>query len=410
MYAWEQMRQRIESRRQGFSLDRSFYTDADVFELDLDLIWYREWLFAVPACELGKPGSYVTYQIGAYNVIIVKGRDGVVRAFHNSCRHRGSIICKAAKGHAPRLVCPYHQWTYELDGKLLWARDMGEGFEAAQYGLKPVQCRDLAGLIYICLADDPPDFDAFAETITPYLAVHDLANAKVAHQSTIIERGNWKLVWENNRECYHCQANHPSLLRTFPEDPAVTFMGDGPAPAHIEAHFQACEAVNVPARYQAAADGHYRISRMPLVDGTKSFTMDGEFAVPDRKLGHIPLETAGVFNKFHFPSTWDYFLPDHSITFRVTPISPTQTELVTSWLVHKDAVEGVDYDLTRLSEVWLATNDEDRRVIEDNQKGVNSPAYQPGPYSAYHEASVSGFVDWYCQAVSGRLAERGEAA
>lgn len=148
---------------------------------------------------------------------------------------------------------------------------------------------------------------------------------------------------------------------------------------------------------------------MPLVEGAKSFTMDGDFAVQQPKLGHIPLDTAGVFNKFHYPSTWDYFLPDHSLLFRVTPISPTETELVTTWLVHKDAVEGVDYDFDRLTEVWIATNDEDRRLVEDNQEGVNSPAYEPGPYNELHEASVAGFVDWYCKVTSERIAATSNA-
>ena len=130
--------------------------------------------------------------------------------------------------------------------------------------------------------------------------------------------------------------------------------------------------------------------------------MDGKFAVPTKRLGNIEKEDAGVFNKFHYPSTWAYFLPDHCMTFRVTPVSPTTTELVTQWLVHKDAIEDVDYNLKHLTEVWIDTNDEDRRVVEDNQKGVNSPAYVPGPYSTIHEASVRGFVDWYADTMEAR--------
>jgi Rieske 2Fe-2S family protein len=98
---------------------------------------------------------------------------------------------------------------------------------------------------------------------------------------------------------------------------------------------------------------------------------------------------------FHYPTTWNHFLPDHSLTFRVTPISPTETEVTTVWLVHKDAVEGIDYDLKRLTEVWIATNDEDREIVETNQQGIFSPAYTPGPYSPAQESGVSQFVDWY---------------
>ncbi|MEL7347173.1 MAG: aromatic ring-hydroxylating dioxygenase subunit alpha [Pseudomonadota bacterium] len=389
----------LAARKKGYALERPFYTDPRVFAADLEAIWYRDWLFAIPACELEKPGAYVTHQVGAYRVIIVRGQDGAIRAFHNSCRHRGSIICKAAKGNVPKLVCPYHQWTYELDGRLLWARDMGPDFDAAAHGLKPVHCRELAGLVYICLAEEAPDFDAFGDLARPYLEAHDLANARVAHTSSIVENGNWKLVWENNRECYHCSSNHPALCRTFPDDPTVTGIEEGVTPPHLIAHFDRLEGAGLRSRFHLADGGQYRLARMPLKVGAKSYTMDGGAAV-SKRLGRVPFDDAGALLKFHYPTTWNHFLPDHSIVFRVTPISPTETEVITKWLVHKDAVEGRDYDFKRLTEVWMATNDEDRRVVEDNQHGINSPAYEPGPYSAVQEGGVIQFVDWYCRSLS----------
>jgi Rieske 2Fe-2S family protein len=109
---------------------------------------------------------------------------------------------------------------------------------------------------------------------------------------------------------------------------------------------------------------------------------------------------------YHYPNTWNHFLADHAITFRVLPVSPTETEVTTTWLVHRGAVEGVDYDLTTLTEVWIATNDEDRQVVEENQKGILSPAYEPGPYSTIQEEGVIQFVDWYCGMLGDRLAPR----
>lgn len=392
----------LHRRAPGHSLEQSFYTDPEIFQIDLERIFYSDWLYATPACALPKPGSYITHRVGAYALILVRGQDGSIRAFHNTCRHRGSVLCKAASGHVPKLVCPYHQWTYELDGSLLWARDMGPEFDASKHGLKSVHCRELAGLVYICLAEQAPDFDAFASLAAPYLAPHDLSDAKIAHQSTIVENGNWKLVWENNRECYHCGGNHPALCRTFPDDPTVTGVEEGSTPAHLLAHFTRCEGAGLPARFHLSDSGQYRLARMPLKVGAKSYTMTGETAVK-RWLGRVPFDDAGSLLKFHYPTTWNHFLPDHSITFRVTPISPTETEVQTTWLVHKDAVEGVDYDLNTLTEVWIATNDEDRRVVEDNQIGINSPAYEPGPYSPIQEAGVSQFTDWYCSTLANRL-------
>jgi phenylpropionate dioxygenase-like ring-hydroxylating dioxygenase large terminal subunit len=396
----------LATRKANHSLPRPFYTDPDLFQLDLDRIFYRSWLFAAPACEIPKPGNYVTYQVGLYSVIIVRGADGVIRAFHNSCRHRGSTLCRAAKGTNPKIVCPYHQWTYELDGRLLWARDMDPGFDPSQHGLMPVHCRDVAGLVYVCLADDAPAFDGFAAEAARYLAPHDLPNSKVAFESTIVEQGNWKLVWENNRECYHCAANHPSLCRTFPEDPKL-FGGDGTGAVSevLDRHVARCERAGAPSAFRIAADGRWRFVRMPLLGAAESYTMDGKVAAT-KPNSTLPFKDAGALLLFNYPSTWNHFLSDHSIVFRVTPISATETEVCTRWLVHKDAHEGVDYDLKRLTEVWVATNDEDRVVVENNQQGILSPAYRPGPYSTAQEGGVMQFVDWYVDTLNGSFADR----
>jgi len=137
MDARNDMLRLLHSRRDGYSLEQPFYTDPDYFKLDMELIWYRDWLFIGHDCELPKPGSYITVQIGDYPVVLVRDQKGNINAFHNSCRHRGSRVCNTEKGTAAKLVCPYHQWTYELDGRLLFARQMAEGFDKSQFGLKP---------------------------------------------------------------------------------------------------------------------------------------------------------------------------------------------------------------------------------------------------------------------------------
>ncbi len=400
----------LHQHRPGHGLRQPFYGDPEIFEADLQAIFYRDWLFAFPACMLGKSGSYQRLKVGAYDVIVLRDGKGDIRAFHNSCRHRGSILCAASKGNVAKLTCPYHQWTYDLDGRLIWARDMAADFDASKHGLKPVHCGELSGLVYICLADEAPDFDGFAETVRPYLGVHDLSNAKVAHQSTIIEKGNWKLVWENNRECYHCAGSHPDLCLTYPEDPSITGVSpDGTFPEKVETHFNRLEAAGAPSRFRVGGDGQYRVARMPLLDGAQSYTVNGKIAV-QKRLGHVPVLDAGALLLFHYPTTWNHFLTDHSITFRVTPIGPQETEVQTTWLVHKDAVEGVDYDLENLTRVWEHTNDEDRRVVEDNQQGINSPAYEPGPYSATHEDGVLQFVSWYLDRMRSAYAPIAQAA
>ncbi|MDQ7263063.1 aromatic ring-hydroxylating dioxygenase subunit alpha [Paracoccus sp. PS-1] len=382
-------------RKPAHSLAQELYCDPGVFQVDLENIWYREWLFAIPSCEIPKAGDYVVHEVGVYSVVIVRGTDGQIRAFHNACRHRGSVLCKSKKGRNPKIVCPYHQWTYDLDGRLIWARDMGPEFDPSRHGLKQVHCRNLSGMVYICVADVAPDIEELAAETARYLAPHDLENSRIAYESTIIEKGNWKLVWENNRECYHCAGNHPSLCRTFPEDPrAIGNNDDGVLASDLDKHVARCEAIGAPSAFRIAELGEWRFVRTPLLEGAESYTMDGKVASTRPNSG-IPFRDAGALLKFRYPGTWNHFLSDHSILFRVTPISPTETEVCTKWLVHKDAVEGQDYDLKRLTEVWIATNDEDREVVENNQRGILTPAYEPGPYSEIHEGGLIQFTDWY---------------
>ncbi len=395
----------LMTRRAWHSLPQPFYNDADVFEADLANIWYRDWIYAVAAAELPKTGSYVTVQLGAYSVIIVRGADRVIRAFHNSCRHRGSRICSVAKGTAPKLVCPYHQWTYDLDGKLLWAREMGPEFNPAEHGLGMVHCRDIQGMVFICLAQVAPDTTALEQQAARYLAPHDLSGLKVAHQSQIIEKANWKLVLENNRECYHCSSNHPSLCVTFPDDPNLVGADDSSSSNVGKAHVQRCEAAGLPSKYVISPNEQWRFVRIPFLGDGVSYTLDGKAAV-SRRVGTVPFDNAGSCLYFHYPNTWNHFLSDQVLTFRVMPVGPEETEVTTTWLVHKDAQEGVDYDLKRLTEVWIDTNDEDRRIVEENQKGINSPGYVPGPYSQVQEGGVNQFVDWYCRTLQNRLLGR----
>jgi Rieske 2Fe-2S family protein len=399
----------LTGRDPNFSLEQKFYTDPEYHKLDLENIFYKDWLFVGHDCELPKTGSYMTVQIGAYPVVIVRDAQGGIRAFHNSCRHRGSRICAAEKGTAAKLVCPYHQWTYELDGRLLFARQVGPDFKPAEYGLKPVHCETVAGYIYVCVADEAPDFGAFRNLVEPYLAPHNIKDAKVAFESSIIEKGNWKLVWENNRECYHCAANHPELCRTYPEAPSATGVQGVMEDPEINQLWKNCASVGLPAEFNMSEDGRYRITRIPLLRDAVSYTMSGKAAVKKPLSDQVAGNTnIGAMLLFNYPSTWNHLMADHAISFRVLPISAEETLVTTKWLVHKDAVEGVDYDLDELTHVWIQTNDQDRQIVEENAVGIRSPAYQPGPYSVEHEGGVMQFLEWYTNTITPRL--RGEAA
>jgi Rieske 2Fe-2S family protein len=403
MNAESEMLEALGRRQHGHTLTRKFYTDPTFYQVDLENLFYREWLFIGHDCEINQPGDYFTVQIGDYPIIVARGRDGVIRAFHNSCRHRGSRICAAEKGSAVRLVCPYHNWSYDLDGKLLFARDMGKDFNRELLGLKPVHCESVCGYIWVCLAAEAPDLGEFRAKIEPYFAPHRLADAKVVFESTIIEQGNWKLVWENNRECYHCAPNHPELCRTFPEAPTVAGVEGAMKNPFIVNHWKHCESVGLPSRFELSADGQYRVTRVPLMRDAVSYTMSGRAAVRRPLSDAVTEPNIGSMLLFHYPSAWNHILGDHALSFRVLPLGPTQTAVTTKWLTHKDAVEGVDYRLDELTEVWTVTNDQDRRIVEENQRGILSPAYEPGPYNPVQEGGVMQFVEWYAAAMERAL-------
>src|SRR5262249_16304156 len=156
-----------------------FYLDEDLFRLDMEAIFERHWIHAGVEADVPFPGSFVTLQFGRYSIIIVRGADMQIRAFHNTCRHRGARILHEEKGRSPRLACRYHSWTYDLSGPLVFAEHIASDVDRSCMGLKPVHLRTIVGLMFICLAESPPeDFEEMEQTVEAYLAPHDLRNCK----------------------------------------------------------------------------------------------------------------------------------------------------------------------------------------------------------------------------------------
>uniref|UniRef100_UPI003514AEB7 aromatic ring-hydroxylating oxygenase subunit alpha n=1 Tax=Pontibacterium sp. TaxID=2036026 RepID=UPI003514AEB7 len=166
----------INQRKPRHALSRELYRDDEVYQQDLEQIWHKEWIFAGHTFEIEKAGEFMTIQVGDYPVVIVRDDSGDVRAFHNACRHRGSRVCAESKGKVAKLVCPYHKWTFGLDGKLLFAANMGEKFNNDDHGLMPVHCEVVNSYIYICVADEAPDFEQFRKDLSPFITPHNLEN------------------------------------------------------------------------------------------------------------------------------------------------------------------------------------------------------------------------------------------
>lgn len=399
--------------RPGYSLPAPFYGDPAVFALDSAAIFAAHWVFVASEAEIRGPGDYVVVDIGSASLIVLRERDGGIRALRNVCRHRGARVVRQDRGTARALVCGYHQWTYATDGRLSHAGQQAPGFDPECFGLKQVAVRNVAGLVFVCLAQTPPtDWDDVATRTAPYLAPHRIDRMKVAAQDDLVERGNWKLVMENNRECYHCPAAHPELLRTF--FPTYGYAPDE-IPTRLRAAYErylaaesdllaACEPRGLPVAEIEELSGRpsaFRIQREPLDGAGESYTLDGKAAC-SRLVGDFDSPRLGRLSLHHQPNSWFHFLADHAVTFAVLPIDATTTRVRTTWLVHEDAVEGVDYDLATLTEVWRRTNEQDGALVAWAQAGVDDPGYEPGPY-APSEYQVDAFVAWYRERLHAHL-------
>jgi len=346
-------------------------------------------------------GDYLVVDLGSESVIIVRTSGGEVRALLNVCRHRGSRLCagRSGKAHSARLTCPYHAWSYDLDGHLLVARQMPDSFRRSDVSLKSFPVRLMEGLIFTTFAQEPLDLDIAADALSRSAGAHGWAGAKVAHRELFSIRANWKLAVENYMECYHCTPAHPEFAKRHvyarPAELNVELERAGRTRA-------AALGIVVPdIDHYGCASGTGResvaVMRSALHDGIVSATHDGRpaarlmgaFSAPDGNSTYFDIGPISDFLAY----------PDHGVIYRFIPKTVDQTDMEVIWLVHQDAVEGVDYDVERLTWLWKTTSGEDKKIVELNQAGVNSRFFEPGPYSL-QETYAARFVDWYLQELS----------
>ncbi|WP_295637971.1 aromatic ring-hydroxylating dioxygenase subunit alpha [Novosphingobium sp.] len=400
----EAMQALVANARLGYSLEQQFYTSEAVFKADMERVIGRKWLVAGHVSRIPNKGDYFLFRIGAEQIIVIRESEASVRAFFNVCRHRGSTICAADSGNAPRLVCPYHAWTFGLDGRLLAARLMPEDFDKAENGLFTCHIRVFHGLVFINLsADEPDDFDATFGDVGPILEYHGLADARIAHAGSYPTDANWKLVVENFFECYHCVPSHPEFCSIHAAE-SIVAVGAGPSsgPADAIASFapklQAWEA-------SAAALGrpigtidepptssHLRLLMQRMnkpgwasetQDGTPPAPLMGQRTAPDGGRMHLS------FSPFSQIVADDHFV----ILFQFTPRSALRSDVEMIWLVDGRASEA-EVDLAKMTWGYHATTTQDKVITEANQAGIMSSRYQPGRYSD-QEGSVINFQQWY---------------
>jgi Rieske 2Fe-2S family protein len=366
----------IAAHATGQSLAQGFYTRPDLFTRDMDLLLNR-WTCAGHTSELPNKGDYLTAELGNESAIVIRGQDSEIRALANVCRHRGSRICVTRRGHANILTCPYHAWTYNLDGTLRRAGQMPEGFDPAQHSLLPLPLKIIGGLIFISFADAPPSLENAAPALETMTTRFAWDKAKIAERKTYTVKSNWKLVLENYHECYHCGPAHPEFSELHMlARPGVRFINED----DIEA-------------WESTADGQevYRVMRSHMSENASTGSRNGKPVAP--LMGSAHYNDPCVFGELGFLSAFLAY-PDYGVIYRFIPRGVLETEMEVLWLVNETAQPGRDYDPETLTWLWDITSQADKKIIERNQAGVLSRAYRPGPFSLM-EPGTRQYVERY---------------
>jgi phenylpropionate dioxygenase-like ring-hydroxylating dioxygenase large terminal subunit len=357
------------------------YTSPAWHEHDLKKVFGRRWLFAGHSSQIKRAGDFFTYALGKESVIVSRTKDGEIRAFHNSCRHRGTQVCQETSGRTKYFACPFHGWAYDLEGNLKVAPLMPESFDMTQFPLKPVWVEEWNGIIFLNLSAEQP-----VATVGDLLKGIDLSAYKLDKTKVIADRtyeveSNWKITSETFQECYHCALTHPELVRIIKPQTDLEEWGEAEGVADLPTKDYLIWTAD-------AGPG--------MQEGAKTFSMDGQF-VSQRLLGDRELEEPLPCAAMSwFPGLGFFIQPDYAVTTSWLPTSPTTSIMRSTWLVQEDAVEGLDYTVEGVTEIIDVTNEQDKALCRLAQLGVNSSGYDnSAPYQPQLEAPVRGFLNAY---------------
>ncbi|MCZ2804793.1 aromatic ring-hydroxylating dioxygenase subunit alpha [Modestobacter sp. VKM Ac-2983] len=357
------------------TLGGRWYTDPAVFAREQERVFEAMWCCAVRSDELPTPGSFRRVQVGRESVLVVRGRDGALRAFLNVCRHRGAQLCTEEAGQVrTTLRCPYHAWSFGLDGALVAAPNLARmpDVDRVANGLVPVHLQEWLGYAWVCLADDPPSFaedvrGAVTERLGDPAAIegYDVGGLRLGRRIRYDVAANWKLIVENFMECYHCATIHPELTDVLPEFArgyaAQSFVGHG-------------------ASFAAGAEGF-------TVDGSAGFApLPGIDAEQDRRYYAATIK----------PTVFLNLVPDHVIVLRMTPLAVDRTTVECDWLYAPEVVESGE-DVSRSVELFHRVNLQDFDACERTQPGMASRAYAAGGVLVPAEHHLGTFHDWIRQ-------------
>ena len=372
-----------EKKESFLLLSRLAYTSQEVFLEEYAKVYSRDWIYVGHISQLPTKGDYLICDYAGEEIVVVRGDGEQVFANLNVCRHRGYRLCTEKSGNVKAFVCGYHQLRFDLDGGLKNAPRMrdGEYFDYRDYGLQTARVEVWNGLIFVHLhakelaplTDRLSSFDAIAARFAPM-------DTKLAYEKKYPIAANWKIVVENAMECYHCGGTHESLCAVIDIPRLMSDLKDwladkdGTGPSNLGA------------------------GGMRVKPGMMTMSRDGSL-ICEKLLGACTAEDAidGVTGGIMVVPNFFYaaFYVDHWWTIAIRPRSAKETELIYSWFVRNDAIEGVDYDVQKLIEVADNTQTEDNALIERTQRGVDSRYFLPGPIGSDVEPALHDFVTTY---------------
>lgn len=352
----------------SMTLPQKYYTSDDIFTQEKERVFNKSWNCTGHQSRIPNVGDYFLLTLFSESIIILRDNENDIRAFYNVCRHRGTRICESAEGKFNNSIqCPYHAWTYGLDGKLIGAPFMNDvaGFRWEDYPLRAAPVELWEGFIFIYLGLEEPE--PFAETYAPLIG--RLSQWKMgelnSHQRISYDvKSNWKYVFQNFNECYHCPTIHPLLNDFLNYTSGENDLVEGPFLGGF------MDIIN-----EGSVTTTGRMCALPL----------GDLDENDRQRGYYYSILPNLLLNIH---------PDYIMFHLVFPEEPGQSKVVSEWLFHPDAEDMPNFRPQEAVDFWHETNLQDWHICELGQQGVESKAYTPGWYTP-RESLLAAFDEYY---------------
>jgi Rieske 2Fe-2S family protein len=340
------------------------YHDGQIYAWEAEHVFFRDWIAVGRAEELPEPGSFVLRDFFGEPVILVRGRDDMIRAFYNVCRHRGTAVEERECGKAVRFQCPYHAWIYDLDGRLIRARHTEdlEDFSLETFGLVPIRTETWQGFVFLCFDPAVAPLAEWLDDLPGHLAHWDLGGLRRVHRVDYEVAGNWKLIAENYSECYHCPPLHPQLNALTPYDVGSDYETEGP----------------------------WQGGWMELVDTADTMALGGGGRCGVPLPGMTALDERRIYYYVLWPLAFISIHPDYLLVHRLLPQAAGRTTVICEWYFDPASVAAPDFDPSQAIAFWDLTNRQDWKVCEMQQRGTASRSWRAGRYST-EEASVHAF-------------------